>query len=177
MAIHVKPITALNHAWLSELCAATEDAIADGIGFNWLTPPMRETLEAYWRGVLVIPERILFGGWLDGTLASSIQLIKPPPSKETSAFAANIDGHFVAPWARGHGLAKKLLQEAEREAAKLGYQILRLSVRGTQDAAINLYEESGFVCWGVLPQHEYVGGQMIAGHYFYKHLEPLSSVE
>lgn len=176
MAIKIDKLTEFKNADLDDLCQATEDAIRDGIGFNWIAPPSRETLEAYWKGVLVVPERVLFGGRLDNTLACSVQLIKPPPSKQTSAFAALLEAHFVAPWARGHGLAKALLQAAEREAGKLGFSMLRLSVRATQEAAIRLYEENGYVRWGVLPAYEFVNGQMLAGHFFYKNLEPVTNL-
>ena len=177
MSIEVRRIKEWTPAMLAAVCQATEDAIADGIGFNWMAPPLREVLESYWKGVLVVPERILFGGWLDGTLSASIQLIKPGQSKETSSFAVSIDAHYVAPWARGHGLAKAMLQAAEREASAQGFSVVRLSVRETQEAAINLYLESGYVRWGILPYYEYVNGRMIAGHFFYKKLTPLSSVE
>jgi hypothetical protein len=51
----VEKKTTLTDTEVDELAIATEDAIRDGIGFNWLTPPMRETLESYWRGVLMVP--------------------------------------------------------------------------------------------------------------------------
>jgi GNAT superfamily N-acetyltransferase len=104
------------HADLTELVQATEDAIRDGIGFNWVVPPGKDILETYWKGVLVVPERVLFVARLDGTIAGSVQLVKPGPSKETSSFSASIEAHFVSPWARGHGLARLLLESAEREA-------------------------------------------------------------
>ena len=177
MGIEVKTIDQWNTADLTSICQAATDAIDDGIGFNWVSPPLPEVMEAYWKGVLVVPERKLFGGWLDGTLAASIQLVRPSQSKETSSFAARIEAHFVAPWARGHGLAKSLLELAEREASATGFTLLRLNVRETQTAAVNLYQEAGYVRWGILPYHEYVNGHMLAGHYFYKKLELLSNVE
>lgn len=176
MTIKVEKITEFKHSDLDDLVQATEDAIRDGIGFNWVLPPGREVLEQYWHGVLVVPERVLFGGRLDGTLAGSIQLIKPGPSKETSSFAATLDAHFVAPWARGHGLARALLQLAEREARTLGFSVLRLSVRETQEAAIKLYEEGGYKCWGVLPYFEIVNARMVAGRFYYRQLEPVTSL-
>jgi len=97
---------------IDDLCAATETAIEDGIGFNWVTPPPRELLEKYWKGVLVIPERELFVARLDGAVAGAVQLAKPGKSKESMAFAVGIENHFVAPWARGHGMAKALLTAA-----------------------------------------------------------------
>lgn len=176
MSISVEMIDAFEGCDLPDLCQATEDAIRDGIGFNWMVPPSSDVLESYWKGVLMVPERVLFVGRFEGNVAASIQLIKPSRSKETSAFAANIEGHFVAPWARGHGLAKMLLEAAEHEAAKLGFSTLLLSVRASQTKAITLYRESLFQEWGVLPHHEYVGGSMVSGHYFYKELTPLSEL-
>jgi ribosomal protein S18 acetylase RimI-like enzyme len=172
----VEKITQLTPADLNDLCQATEDAILDGIGFNWMTPPLRETLEAYWKGVLVVPERTLFIGRLEGTLAASIQLVRPSKSKETSAFAASVEAHFVAPWARGHGLAKALLDMAEREAAKEGFSIIRLNVRETQERALQVYNENGYTLWGTLPYFEIVGARMLAGQFFYKQLAPVSNL-
>jgi ribosomal protein S18 acetylase RimI-like enzyme len=175
--IRIARIKKLELEDIENLCSATHDAIADGIGFNWLTPPSRETLESYWRGVMMVPERVLIGAWLDGVLCGAIQLVKPSRSKETSYFCANIEAHFVAPWARGHGMAIKLLEQAEREATMEGFSVIRLNVRETQEVAIKLYEDHGYIKWGVLPCHEFVAGRMIAGHYFYKPLQPASSIE
>lgn len=176
MGTRIERMTEFRHADLTEMVQATEDAIRDGIGFNWVVPPGRDVLETYWKGVLVVPERVLFAGRLDGTLAGSIQIIKPGLSKETSSFAASIEAHFVAPWARGHGLAKALLEAAEREARSQGFTSLRLSVRQTQEAAIKLYEECGYACWGVLPSYEFVNAEMIAGRFYYKNLELITSL-
>jgi ribosomal protein S18 acetylase RimI-like enzyme len=175
--IRVGVMTRLELEDLENLCLATRQAIEDGIGFNWITAPLPEVLESYWRGVMIVPERILIGAWLDGVLCGSVQLVKPSRSKETSYFCAHVEAHFVAPWARGHGIARRLLEQVEREASHAGFTVLRLSVRETQAAAIQLYREQHYLEWGVLPCHEIVGGQMIAGHYFYKNLPHASSIE
>ncbi len=176
MTIKVEKITEFRHSDLSDLVSATEDAIREGIGFNWVLPPGRDVLETYWKGVLVVPQRVLLGGRLDGTLAGSIQLVKPGVTKETSSFAATIEAHFVAPWARGHGMAKALLQNAERQARADGFSVLKLSVRDTQEAAIKLYEENGYIHWGTLPTYEFVNAKMVAGRFYYKNLEPITSL-
>lgn len=176
MASRVDKITEFRHADLYELCGATEDAIRDGIGFNWVIPPGSDVLEAYWKGVLVVPERVLFVARLDGTLAGSVQLLKPGISKETSSFCVAMEAHFIAPWARGHGLAKMLLEAAEREARALGFSVIRLSVRETQERAIKLYEDHGYVHWGTLPYYEFVNAKMIAGRFYYKNVDPLTSL-
>ncbi len=174
--IKVEIIRQFVHSDLSDIAQATEDAIREGIGFNWVVPPGREVIESYWEGVLVVPHRILLVGKLDETIVGSIQLIKPGHTKETSSFSATVEAHFVAPWARGHGIAKILLEHAEAEARKLGFSIIHLSVRETQERAIQIYEEAGYHCWGVLPYYEFVNAQMVAGRYYYKQLEPASEL-
>ena len=54
---------------LADLCDATVEAISHGIGFGWVRAPARQRLEAYWKGVLVVPQRDLFLGRHDGTVA------------------------------------------------------------------------------------------------------------
>jgi ribosomal protein S18 acetylase RimI-like enzyme len=172
----VEKKTTLSDAELNELCVATEDAIRDGIGFNWLTPPMRETLESYWKGVIMVPSRSLFIAKLDGVIAGAVQLVRPSKAKESSAFAVTVEAHFMAPWARGHGLALMLLDAAEREAAKDGFSVINLSVRETQARALEIYRSHGYAEWGTMPYHEYVNACMVSGHFFYKKLEPISSL-
>lgn len=172
----VEKKTELSSIELNELCVATEDAIRDGIGFHWIAPPQRETLESYWNGVLMVPSRTLFVCRLDGTIAGSIQLIRPSKTKETQAFSASIEAHFVAPWARGHGLAPMLLEAAEREAAKEGFSVMSLSVRETQARALEVYRTHGYTEWGTMPYYEYVNASMVSGHYFYKKLKPISNL-
>ena len=176
MAIKIESITEFKPADLHDLCQATQDAVREGIGFNWIIPPSSDVLESYWKGVLMVPERALFVGRLDGTLAASVQLVKPPPNKQLTKFSCQIMNHFVAPLARGHGLAKALLMAAEEEAKHVGFSVITLHVRETQEAAIKLYEEAGYIRWGILPYYENVNDTMIAGHHFYKNLKPIMKI-
>jgi ribosomal protein S18 acetylase RimI-like enzyme len=161
---------------LSDLCEATEQAILDNrngftIGFTRSEPLARERLESYWKGVLIVPERMLIVGRLDGIIAGAIQFVRPSPINQTSSFAAVVENHFVVPWARGHGLARELLECCEREAMEYGLGVLRLSVRADLQDAVDLYEERGFVRWGTLDAYEKIDGRLIAGHFYYKVLD------
>jgi RimJ/RimL family protein N-acetyltransferase len=78
---------------------------------------------------------------------------------------------FVAPYARGHGLARLILQCAEEHARGLGFHVLNLDVRATQTGAIALYEQLGFVRWGTHPAYARVKGATVQGHYYYKSLK------
>ncbi len=64
--VSVDQAESLSDADLAELCDAAEVAILDGGGFGWVSPPPREAMERFWRGVLVVPERLLMIGRLDG---------------------------------------------------------------------------------------------------------------
>ncbi|HUN42342.1 MAG TPA: GNAT family N-acetyltransferase [Acetobacteraceae bacterium] len=155
---------------LHALCEATHAAIIDGGGFGWVNPPGRRALESYFRGVLLVPERELFVARLDGTVVGSAHLVRPPRNNEAQSFAAQLMHSYVAPYARGHGLARMLTLGVEERARELGYHILNLDVRETQEAAIRLYESLGYIRWGVHPEYALVRGQIVRGFYYYKRL-------
>jgi ribosomal protein S18 acetylase RimI-like enzyme len=161
-------LEAFRGADLHDLCDAADLAIRGGGGFGWVEPPPREVMERYWRGVLAVPGRSLFVGRLDGVVAGSAQLVRPPPNNEAQAFSATLTTFFVAPWARGHGLARALVEAVEAEARDSAYEVLHLDVRETQGAAIRLYQAMGWVLWGTNPLYARVNGRTIAGYYFYK---------
>ncbi len=157
---------------LSALCEATNAAIIDGGGFGWLNPQGRVSLETYFRGVLLVPERQLLVGRLDGVIVGAAQLVRPPRNNEAQAFAAHLQHAFIAPYARGHGLARLLTHRVEDSARSLGYHVLNLDVRETQEAAIALYESLGYIRWGVHPAYARAGGKTVRGIHYYKVLQP-----
>lgn len=174
-AIKIEVLQELNSMDLNDLCDAAENTVLDNslsfnIGMHRIKSPTRESLETYWKGVLLVPERELVVGRIDGVIAASVQLLKPTPDNETSAFSGSIERHFVAPWARGHGLAKAVISEAELRAKAAGLTVLRLNVRATLEPAVALYETLGYKRWGVLDKYEMVGGKMLAGYFYYKEL-------
>jgi ribosomal protein S18 acetylase RimI-like enzyme len=170
-AIAVERLTKFAGNDLHDLCDAAEDGIRAGGGFGWLKPPPRHIMEAYWRGVLLVPDRELCVGRLDGTVAGSAQLVRPPRNNEAQAHAATLTTNFVAPWARGHGLARLLTVTVEDAARVAGFKILNLDVRETQEAAIALYESLGFVCWGRHPRYAMVDGKPVVGLFYVKDLD------
>jgi ribosomal protein S18 acetylase RimI-like enzyme len=167
----VEEVSELKAADLGDLVDAAAAAIGAGGGFGWLSPPPRDTMEAYWRGVLLIPERRLFVGRLDGTIAASAQLVRGPRNNEAQAHAAHLTTSFVAPWARGHGLAKMLTVAVEEAARAAGFRVLNLDVRETLGAAIQLYHSLGYQHFGTHPHYALVDGQYVQGLYFWKDLQ------
>ena len=170
--ILVEQVTELKGADRHDLCDAAEAAILDGGGFGWLQPPPRHVLENFWQGVLLVPERSLFVGRLDGVIGGSAQLIRPTRNNEAQAHAATLTASFVAPWARGHGMARALVEAVEAVAKEEGFAIVNLDVRETQRAAITLYERLGFQRWGTHPYYARVGGKWISGHFYSKVINP-----
>jgi len=166
----VEHLTEFTEEDLHALCEATSAAIIDGGGFGWVNPPGRMALETYFRGVLLVPERELFVARLNGLVVGSAHLVRPPRNNEAQGHAAHLMHSYIAPYARGHGLARLLTTSVEERARELGYHVLNLDVRETQDAAIRLYESLGFERWGVHPDYAFVRGQPVRGFFYCKHL-------
>jgi ribosomal protein S18 acetylase RimI-like enzyme len=167
----VERAESLDDADLADLCEATDAAIIEGGGFGWVDPQGREALTRHFRGVLLVPAIELFIAKLDGVPVGSAQLMRPPRNNEAQAFAAQLTHAYVAPYARGHGLARLLVTRVEERAAALGHRVLNLDVRDTQDTAITLFESLGYIRWGTHPAYARVRGQTVSGHYYYKLLE------
>ena len=168
--LHVEHATELHEDDLAALCEATNAAILDGGGFGWVSPPGQQALERYFRGVMLVPERELFVGRADGIITGSAQLVRQPRNNEAQSFAAAIMHAFVAPFARGQGLARQMMLRIEDRARALNYRVLNLDVRETQTAAIALYDSLGYTRWGIHPEYARVKGQTIRGYYYTKAL-------
>jgi len=58
--------------------------------------------------------------------------------------AAEVRRMYVLPSHRRHGVGRLILGELERRALDFGYRVLRLETGCRQQAALQLYETSGF---------------------------------
>ena len=168
MSIKIENLKFISDLDLADLCNITEQAIKAGGGFGWLKTPPRETLKKYWKGMVVVQNRILIAGRLNGAIAGALQLGLQPLNNEAQKNIININSHFVAPWARGYGLAKNMIDEAEIVAKKNDATCLQLDIRETQEAAIQLFISKGYIRWGENPNYAVVDGEIIKGLYFYK---------
>ena len=166
----VERLAEFNTGDLHDLCDAAEAAILDGGGFGWLRPPPRHVMETYWKGVLLVPERELFVARVDDTIAGSAQLLRPPKNNEAQALNGQLTTIFLAPWARGHGLAQRLVEAVEGRAREAGLRVLNLDVRETQEAAIQVYRRLGYERWGTHPHYAWVDGRWITGYFYFKDL-------
>ena len=157
---------------LNDLCDATDAAIAGGGGFGWINIPSREIMERYWQGVVTAPTRELFVARLDGVICGTTQVILPPSHNEAQGHIVHLTTNFVAPWARGHGLARMLLEQVEHWSLDKGYAVINLDVRETMDAAIKLYESLGYEQFGTHPYSVKVKGNVVKSRYYYKVIDP-----
>ncbi len=167
-AVAVEQVSELDEDDLHALCEAASAAIIEGGGFGWITPPEIGTLASYFRGVLLVPERELIVGRLNGMIVASAQLVLPPRNNEAQQHSAWLMHAFTAPYARGHGIGHVIVRRAEERARALHRYVINLDVRETQEAAIRLYESMGYVRWGVHPAYARVRGQTVCGIYYYK---------
>ncbi len=153
---------------LNDLCDATDAAIEDGGGFGWVKCPRRDSLENYWKGVRTVPTRQLFVARLDGVICGTIQLVLPLKNNEAQGHVVHLTTNFVAPWARGHGLARMLLEEVEKKSREAGYAVINFDVRETLKKAISLYESMGYEQFGLHPYSVKVDGKTIKSRYYTK---------
>ncbi|MGH7107409.1 MAG: GNAT family N-acetyltransferase [Acetobacteraceae bacterium] len=167
-AVMVEPISELEDDDLHALCEAANAAIIEGGGFGWVTPSEIGTLASYFRGVLLVPERELIVGRLNGVIVASAQLVLPPRNNEAQQHSVSLMHSFTAPYARGHGIGHMVVRRAEERARALHRYVVNLDVRETQEAAIRLYESMGYVRWGVHPAYARVRGQTVCGFYYCK---------
>lgn len=164
-------ITELSPRDRDDLCDATESAIELDGGFGWVDRPSRYILERYWQGVLAVPQRHLFVGRIDGTIAGTAQLIENPPNNQAQALNAELTTFFVAPWARGQGLGQMLIDTLEASARAKNLCVVSLNVRETQSGAIQLFKKNNYQHFGTHPFYAYVHGKTVPGHYFTKQLQ------
>ena len=169
--IGVETLTNINDVDLADLCNITEQAIKAGGGFGWLSIPPRSVLKKYWNGITLIDYKRLIVGRLGGDIAGTLQLSFQPPNNEAQKNIAKIQSHFVAPWARGYGLAKSMIEFAEKTSKENGSKSIQIDIRETQDAAIQLFKSKGFTQWGQNPFYALVNDKFINGLYFYKKIK------
>ncbi|MDX2727673.1 MULTISPECIES: GNAT family N-acetyltransferase [Streptomyces] len=92
-------------------------------------------------------------------IAGYIRVV-PPTALACHTHVRQIQGLAVADWARGRGVARRLLRAALASARGDGASRMTLRVLGHNAPARALYESEGFVVEGVLP-----GEFLLAGRY------------
>lgn len=121
---------------------------------------------AHFRGVVLVPDRLLIIGRYDGTIGGAIQLVTTLNNK-AFAFTARLKHHFVTSWARGYGMSRYLLEEAESQAKLRGVKSLTTSIRADRHEVIELYESYNYKRWGTLDYYEMLPENVVVPGHFY----------
>ena len=85
----------------------------------------------------------------DGEIAGSVFLVR------ADATSAKLRVLYVEPHMRGHGLGRKLVEKAVREAKKIGYAKVTLWTTRGLDSARKIYENAGFRLVDETPNTEF----------------------
>lgn len=158
-------IRGLDDADLPRLAAILREVVGAGGSVHFMDPVPEGAAEAYWTAALADPGRIVLGAVEDGVLQGTVTLwLDTPPNQP---FRAEIWKLMVAPAARGRGLARALMLEAERLAVTHGRTLLNLDT-AVEGGASELYESLGWTRAGVIPGFAYKpqGGLVGTAIYF-----------
>ena len=125
--------------------------VEEGAGVSFLPPLAPDVAAAFWRSTardVAAGSKVLLAGWVDGVLAGTVTLALASPQNQRHR--ADVAKLLVHPSGRRHGLARRLMERLEQEAARAGRTLLTLDTR-LGDRADGLYRSMGWVELGRIP--------------------------
>jgi ribosomal protein S18 acetylase RimI-like enzyme len=140
-------------AHLGGLAEVLVDCVEGGASVRYLAPFSHEQAREVFSTVAGDVERgsrVLLAAFLDGELAGTVQVALA--QQPNSPHRAEIVQLLVLRSARRRGIARRLMEHAEREARVEGKTLLVLDTV-TGDAAERLYERLGWNRVGVIPNY------------------------
>jgi ribosomal protein S18 acetylase RimI-like enzyme len=152
--VSIRPLEG-DAATVARLAQILAQTVAAGGSVHFMDPTPVDEAEAYWAKALAgaaAGDRVVLGGFVDGTLEGTVSLFLDTPPNQP--FRAEIWKLMVAPNARRKGLARVLMLEAQRLAAERGRTLLNLDT-ATEGGASELYESLGWTRAGVIPDYAY----------------------
>ena len=152
----------------ASLCEMLIEAVAHGGSVSFMHPLSPEMANDFWEKSLAAAargERIVLGAFdgdqLIGTVTLVLDLAPNQPHRAEIAKMMTRVSH------RGRGVAKALLQAAERAAIERGRWLLVLDT-ASDEGASGLYERVGFKLSGVIPDYAYKPHGGLTGTMFYR---------
>ncbi|QFY61888.1 GNAT family N-acetyltransferase [Rhizobium grahamii] len=154
---------------IPDLCEVLADCVNGGASVGFMQPYAPADAEPYWRGVadtvasgatlLLVAE---IGGRIVGTVQVGAAQMPNQPHR------GDLKKLLVHRAARGKGLARLLMEAAEREAASRGMTLLVLDTATGSDAEV-IYPRLGWERVGVIPDYAlWPEGGLCATTFFYK---------
>ncbi|HEY3824750.1 MAG TPA: GNAT family N-acetyltransferase [Bryobacteraceae bacterium] len=139
--------------YVNELAQVLTDCVEGGASVSFMLPFSLADGEEFYRKVAAgveAGERILLAAFAGDKLIGTVQvLITMPPNQPHRAEIAKL---LVPRSARGRGVARSLMEEAERQAVSAGKSLLVLDTV-TGGTAERLYERLNWVSAGVIPKY------------------------
>jgi ribosomal protein S18 acetylase RimI-like enzyme len=139
--------TSLDEGQFEQLSVLLIDVVADGASIGFLPPVNGEEALQYWKGVLE-PGVLMWVAAMDGRICGTVQL--QLARKANAAHRAEVCKLMVHPSARRHGIARALMQTAERRAVEESRSLLVLDTR-EGDPSNLLYRSLGYIEAGRIP--------------------------
>ena len=167
----LRRVTAPEQGLRPALRALLADSVDNGASVGFRTPLDAQSADRFWDRVMagLGDDRVLWVAEEAGQVVGSVQL--ELCWKENGSHRAELQKLLVRTSHRGRGIARKLLEEAERFARGEGRTLLVLD---TEEGSVaeSIYARLGWIRVGRIPG--YAGkpdGTLIATVYYYKQLE------
>ncbi len=149
---YIRPSADQARDLLPGLGALLQACVQDGASVSFVLPYTQEDAQAFWRDKvlpsLAAGKASLLVAMQDGRVAGSVQLDCDTPPNQPHR--AEIRKLLVHPDFRRRGIARRLMQDAEKLAVEQGRSLITLDTR-TGDSAEPLYGSLGYVTVGVIP--------------------------
>jgi len=158
-------------AAIPELCDVLADCVAGGASVGFMQPYTAEDAEPYWQGVAESVEagvNLLAVAVIDGRILGTVQVgFATMPNQPHRGDLKKLLVHRSA---RGHGLARLLMEAIEKEAARHGKHLLVLDTATGSDAEA-IYPRFGWERAGLIPEYAmWPDGGYCSTTLFYKRL-------
>ncbi|MGZ4353370.1 MAG: N-acetyltransferase family protein [Gaiellaceae bacterium] len=138
---------------LDELADVLADCVVGGASVSYMAPFSHEDARGHFEAAVAEVEqgrRLLLAAFADGRVVGTVQVnLAVPPNQPHRGDVAKLLVHRSA---RQRGIARLLMEHAEREAGAAGKTLLVLDTV-TGDPAERLYERIGWTKVGVIPSY------------------------
>lgn len=153
---------------LNTLCETLEAAIIAGYHCKWTKPPPRHLIETYFKGVILVPDKLLFIARLDGNIVGICEITTPPKQKDSALIAVTVDIFAIAPYALKIGIENRLISKMEHTVSQLGFPIINITFDETQKRSLQFFLQNEYVHWATHPYYQKIDGQILKGLMLYK---------
>jgi len=171
MTVRIERVTGADETLVNELTEVLFDAVQSGAGVSFMSDLTRDGAAAWWRRTLraATARTVILVARDESGIVGTVQLQPAwPPNQPHRADVAKLMVHRRA---RGRGVARALMQELERQAAKHGFTLLLLDTcKGS--AAERLYASMDWTRVGEVPNFALnPDGSWCDTVFFYKQLD------